>query len=224
MQYTRENRVLCFVHNAKTAGTSILSTAFRDRPDKTFWYAHPGEKDWSECSPEYLSQFDFVGGHLPRAEFDQKITRPKLFMTIVREPVSRAFSLFSYMTSESHHLRSELADKGMLWALENHTIFQEQVFNQQCWMIGGDQSFEAALDAIAANDWILACHEQADRAWLRACLAMGWPASELRRENISQPGYQDRLFDPRIVDILESNNSEDRRLIDFVKKVSEIGA
>jgi hypothetical protein len=208
--------LLCLVHVPKTGGTALLGTlnAILGR-DKVYWIAHDHPRsDWENSSSEDFDRYSVVGGHAEAPHFD-KIRRPKIFLAILREPVERAVSLFSYILTgpDDHHpLRETLRGLSIMEALERCAEFRRQVENFQCTMIGGAPTLSSAVQSLYARDWFIGPLAQLDEIFERVCAEYGWPFARPIRDNVGTPGYPDRYVSEEARAFLSSLNREDHLL------------
>jgi glycosyl transferase family 90 len=209
-----EQPLLCVVHIPKTAGTAIRGTLTSTLgPEKIYWVGDRRPiSHWQTAASTEFDCYAVVGGHVSAASFE-KISGPKAFMAVVREPIRRAISLFDFIKrgpNPNHPLRAELENLSLIEAIETSTGFRGEIANRQCALIGGAPNFSAALRCISEREWFIDCHESVDELWERICKKFGWVPTPLKIENANQrEGYSAEYFTDDVVAALKELNKED---------------
>lgn len=212
---------ICFVHIPKTAGTAIRAAVVEilGGREKVFWLNLSGTlAEFTKATPSEVQKYAIVGGHASASDFEG-VPDPKIFSAVVREPVARAVSLFEYIVrggDTGHRLREELRDLGLRRALEECVSFRDDVTNNQCRMVGGERTFEAARASLLARKWICGTDEAAQWVLDNIARAIGKPSIPLGKNNVGAPGYFERLATPEIVEMIADLNREDAQLYQFV--------
>jgi hypothetical protein len=214
---TVDQPLLCVVHIPKTAGSAIRETLISGLGfDKVYWIGHKRPyAHWDNADGTEFDDFAVVGGHRSAESF-RKIKRPKIFMTVVRDPVWRAISLFNYITrgpDPNHSLRSELEGLSLVEAIEKSEVFRREIENRQCALLGEEPTFSAALHSICRDQWIIDRHENVDKLFGELCDRFGWPKLPLVLDNVAEPGYARRYLSPETTTALTELNQEDYRLV-----------
>jgi hypothetical protein len=112
-------RPLFFLHVPKTAGTSLrelLSTRFARTDILAFNRNDPPQVRSQKLAT--LDQFGFIHGHEPFALVDNFQNRP-FVVTILRNPLERALSVFHYMRRQAPVV-SEALEKGQISSARAH--------------------------------------------------------------------------------------------------------
>jgi hypothetical protein len=215
--------LLCVVHIPKTAGSAIRETFISILGwEKVYWIAHKRPfEHWANSTGSEFDDYAVVGGHSSAAALD-KIKRPKIFMSVVRDPVRRAISLFNYITcgpDPNHGLRKELQGLSLVEAIQTSANFRRDVENRQCALIGGEATFPAALRSICNSEWFIDQHEAVDELFARVCGRFGWPSRPLILDNVGREGYADEhLSDQDTITALKQINQEDGFLVSLFDK------
>lgn len=214
-------KTVCFIHNHKVAGTAIRLAVRENMPGKFYWNGMPKMPcEWGELDSDRLSEVDLVAGHLPRSLFDEKVGGEKVYLYLARNPVRRAVSLFEYITNgwaKRHPWREDLKSNGLMWAIENHDGFRWQAMNDQCRMLSGQPTFDAALASLEDGEWIVDLSHNVQRAWDEACGVMNWPRMTLSRAIEGRSGYFEDLTTPAIIEALSHLNQEDAKLVNYIQ-------
>jgi hypothetical protein len=215
--------LLCVVHIPKTAGSAIRETLISILGwEKVYWIAHKRPfEHWVNSTGSEFDDYAVVGGHANAAAF-HKIKRPKIFLSVIRDPVSRAISLFNYITrgpDPNQGLRKELQGLSLVEAVRTSANLRRHVKNRQCAFIGGQPTFPAALRGLCDRQWFIDRHEAVDELFPRVCMRFGWPARPLVLDNVGREGYADEhLSDQDTITALKEINQEDSRLVSIFDK------
>jgi hypothetical protein len=216
---------LIFVHVPKTAGTSITACLDYHFPNEAIY---PG---WTFARMPYdmaeiraaLAGKRLIRGHFYRG-VSRFVDKNPVWMTILRDPVERVLSLYSYMhTQEWSHpayryplerfitgdmpydLRGD-TENGMCkflaadWINEQYTSPQALSraidFIDRCAMVGITERLDESRDLMAAT--------------------FGWERlKRVVRENVSTQRIQRNEVDPALIDIIRRNNAQDYALYDY---------
>jgi SAM-dependent methyltransferase len=214
--------LLCVVHIPKTAGSAIRETLISTLGwDKVYWISHKRPLGhWTNSSGDEFSNYVVVGGHVSAADFS-KIKRPKIFMSVLRDPVTRAISLFNYIKrgpDTTHGLRNTFQDLSLIEAISSSASFRKDVENRQCALIGGAPTFAAALRSLCENEWFIDHYDVIDKLFVRVCERFDWPVQKLVFDNVGRKGYADQyLADEPTVTLLKQINKEDSLLVSIFR-------
>ncbi len=238
----RENRLLCFVHIPKTAGTSVVDLLRRNYAEAAFsQFVVAGRKDEGGAGKTLASPdqdvrnlidavrrdagaLKVVTGHFPYG-LHRFIDRPVDYVAILREPMARSLSQYYHVMDETRNsaLRRimQAYDFDYERALADGAVLQF-CNDQTRLVIGSDKvildesDLEQAKDIIA-RDYVLVGLQ--DR--LRECIAylarhFGWSTSELPELNIGRKDIPSP--DAKLRALFEDYNRIDRKLFEWVKE------
>ncbi|HEY2481347.1 MAG TPA: hypothetical protein VGI30_04000 [Caulobacteraceae bacterium] len=105
---------IVFLHVPKTAGTSLANMlAAHFAPERIYLPEPYGEL--SSRSADELAAFDFIYGHFDWSQLEA-IPGPKKIVSLLREPVSRALSLYWYWRSYTWSEAEKLGSRGIAYA------------------------------------------------------------------------------------------------------------
>lgn len=224
---------LVFLHIPKAAGTSFRGTVRSVYgPERSFWHGLDADPGMCSYLESMFAQKCFIGGHkalnfYPRAAAN-------LYCSLLREPVARAVSLFSYYTRpDSAFDDAAVARRGqqlqrwltlgidpssIVRSIERCEEFRAEINNHQCaYLSRYNRSFEGALRSITEHDFLVA-----DAANLAALVdelgaMFRWPELPEVRSNMTRAGGHDGILDePGALELIRSLNTEDKRLYDHV--------
>lgn len=101
-----------FLHLPKTAGTSLIEMAKQQFAfDEIFPFTHPNQNFVQ--SPVTMQKYKFFAGHFDYIFVDYFIQRPNIF-TVLRDPVERVLSHFSYWMERYEDLSQDLETASQL--------------------------------------------------------------------------------------------------------------
>lgn len=151
-------RVL-FVHIPKTAGMSLYHALERwAGPGRAIRYPNGGVDDlaaWRDLSQARLDQLRLVSGHLPLHEFRRRDMTGWAPITLLRDPVARTLSTYSYIRGHRSHPWHELVSPMDLDAFLDWFESRPANLDQQCGFITPTRTAETALDVLA-EEFLLA--------------------------------------------------------------------
>jgi len=209
---------IIYLHIPKTAGTSFRLLMIKNYPEDRLWW---NVDDFSGN----LNDYKFIGGHRPYDFYTEHKNPEKLFISVVREPVSRAISLFNYhVNGEDIQQRENMLKMGLVPDSMSATIdlcahFRRQITNDQCRYLSGEGSFDAVLSVFKTESYVIGCLDEVDRFVEELALKFSWPNRELPRVYTGDHNYESEYFkDVELVKKIRDLNVEDQRLYEFVKE------
>ena len=153
--------MIYFIHIPKTAGTSLLHCFLQLGEGAVLWHAPTIEFGSSlpkaPCdilaSDSVRSHFKIYGGHFGLSEILPYVTEEDLIVSVVREPIVRAFSLYNHIqvNDPSHPLHGVIKDRSIMEATQVNAEFASQVSDMQCWQVSGHKDFRKAKAVITKN-------------------------------------------------------------------------
>jgi hypothetical protein len=162
-------------------------------------------------------------------------TLDTLFCSMIRDPVERAASLFSYYTdidaasdSAGEKLRRELTGHwrslgmdptSLVRSLEKCPDFRRQVADHQCaYLSTRGQTFDGVRNTLSARNVVLGTMEQHEAFITLFSDQYRWPRLNMPIANASKrESIESILREPGAVELVESLCAEDRKLFDFVR-------
>ena len=135
------------------AATSSLSQAIVDSTLKHVSF-HSDQQDLHAL----IRSNDVISGHVGYGDIVPKLhgLRP-IFISVVREPLSRTVSLYRQALDEDNHpCREDVLGRTLYEALEREGIFYEWVYNSQCKFLSNTLSFERTKQVLEEELYIVA--------------------------------------------------------------------
>ena len=162
-----EGPKVIFVHTPKTAGMSLYEALEAwATPERSLRYARGGREDWERhrrLTDEDIEQLRLIAGHIGFSAFeDDSRFDDWNVITVVRDPVRRILSLYSYAIGSKSHPWHELVAGG---DLEDYLDFlAKDGFNtdSQCQMICGSKRSDRAFDVLESRFFAAASIENLD--------------------------------------------------------------
>jgi hypothetical protein len=219
---------LWYVHIPKTAGTAIRNGFSWVFGERFFW--HPvteGLEDQSGSvfnaireNPNFFDYFDFGGGHLSKDLIPVlKASRKVVFITLLRDPIERALSLYFYAQNQpSHDAHGEVRNRTLWEALQLKDIYYHHVYLEQIRYLCGDRDIDACEKAMSENSYVLGKTSKISSFLIHLHEKFGIPIPEVGRTNESPAGYIDRIsgqarFDDAL-ELIHRVNEPERQLIE----------
>lgn len=223
---------LIYLHIPKSGGTS-QRLAFYDvyGEENVFWHGIDNDSDGSNYTNDQLEDFTVVGGHRPISYYPSDLRA--LYVSVVREPISRAVSLYSYYAkpdfAEPHFVKARkkvfrlwqergLDSESLVNSLEKCPEFRREVQNFQCrYLSRYENSFQGVMKTLEDNDAIIA--DVGSTAKMNSYLSslLEWGAFRERRANRSlEDTHELILQEAGAAEALGELLGEDELLYDYV--------
>jgi hypothetical protein len=157
---TASDRKILFVHIPRTAGISLNRALERwASPHRSLRYAYGGEADWIRyraLPDDQMGRLKLLSGHLGFEGFKQKSLEGWDPITVLREPVQRTLSRYTFVRgSPGHPWYQRVAnmdlDTFLDWVAEN-----PYSFDSQCQSISGGRDASVAFETLRSA-FFLAC-------------------------------------------------------------------
>lgn len=191
-------RLLCFVHVPKAAGTSFKNVLWRVY-GRSFWGYHKRLSDYTpeSVTPAQAKNILALGGHFPygfHSAFGQELGpdgvfagREVLYVSVVRNPVDRLLSYFRFVRSfPAHRLHDETKHMDCE-TFFNHMI---EIGNRECTgslqaaMVAGQGVHpREAVDLVDEKFLAVAPVENVGEMISALSSALDWPAVEAAHKN-----------------------------------------
>jgi hypothetical protein len=219
--------MIFFIHIPKNAGTSLLNCFQSLAGRSLLWYAAGRDLEHAlpkaPCDilaePETRERFKMYGGHFGLAQIKPYLRPDDLVLSVVRDPVLRAYSFYNHVTvnDKGHRLRPLTLGVPIIQASMRSSVFLDQISNHQCWFISGAQKFSSARQVVEENRVKVFPVTQAQSVVDLAAQALGVAEPpKLGSLNESQkPGYLSEMTDEER-GFLTGINIEDQRFYNYV--------
>ncbi len=150
---------LLFVHVPKTAGMSLYHALERwAGPDRAIRFPNGGPGDlaaWLELPRARLEQLRLVSGHLPLHDFRKRELSGWMPITLLRDPVARTLSTYSYIRGQRRHPWHGLVSSMDLEEFLDWFEGRPANLDQQCGFITPERTAEAAF-RVLTEEFLLA--------------------------------------------------------------------
>jgi hypothetical protein len=196
--------LVVFLHIMKTGGRSFEASVESILGENLYWHRiverQPIKRDVRRdfaASPTAFAYLPFVGGHFAydAAEFS-KIDRPVIYISNMRDSVSRAISLYNFAKSRPQNpMHKDLSTRTLYRALREVKRFRRGIFNAQLRSIFGSQwryDDKTLRRHLETERLVVGKLEHLDRFITFVCgTLLGHPEIEIPRRNVASSGYQE---------------------------------
>lgn len=208
------------LHIPKCAGTSFAQLAIINDRDNVFFLREGGFQE------SWYKDKSMIGGHRP-INFYEASRNNNLFVSIIRDPVERVVSLFNYykyvdINNFDLRIQQGFNPDDIMETIDKSGFMTQFVDNVQCRYLSAHNNFEDTKSIIKRNKMILATLENINQWSGIIADEAGWKNNKLPVLNKGISGIESHSFDDEILQYLESHNSEDLRLFQYVKEKSII--
>jgi hypothetical protein len=223
-EVVEENDLIAFLHGQRTAGSNfrrqVLAQAFSENQVYASQY-RDSWKQWKDLDFEELGGFRAFVGHCDYG--NKEMFRKVHFITLLRHPVYRFFSLYYYSKKREDSRYNELAVKYDLkdffqQLITSSTSGYNYFNNALCRRISGQPNFEATLKCIEERYLAIGCTERMSSfaKWVAGLLG----DEELEMESVEsdREKYAHLLDNQDIIDMILRHNQEDEKLFKYMNE------
>ena len=214
--------LIVFFHIPKTAGTSFRHYIYNELgKEKVFWHGEPDyglignvEKD---KGVSYFDRFDFIGGHFGfNNPVIKQIKRPKIFISVVREPHEQLISHFNYISKFPKH--ALFSEKSLEETLKAKSRFRKASTSMQCKMLTGKTEASKAIKSIISNPFLIGNLKHMDIFIEKLRLLFGFEGEQLRKSNTGSKDYKSQ-YSHIDKELIQSIISEDEKIVNYVGNI-----
>lgn len=215
---------LIFLHIAKVFGSSFINVLKENYYSK---FARIYDEHFFSSDNRLLNAKS-IGGHIRYSQICKKL-KNSLYITAVREPCSRAFSLFQHWRScpdfaplksgEPRTYPWYFNENSLMDTLQKSTVAQNFLDNDQCHVISGHRTFDAVCEVWEKENFIIGCFDY-PQDFIEICASLlNWNNKTLPKINISTKlNYSKNIsMEKGINELLIERNQEDMKLYNYVK-------
>lgn len=215
---------LIYLHIEKSAGTSQRALLYNNYGKaNVFW--HGLNSNVSEnINYSGIDNVHVIGGHINYTAFSHNPHR-LLFSSVVREPVSRAVSLFHYHINhpeQEHRIiwyKQGLDPANFIKSVEKCKAFRNSISNSQCVRLSGKPNFEEVMKTITRENFVIGFFDNLERFNRTLATILHWKNYSLSKHNVGRPNYQEGILQELgVIDIIRELNLEDEKLYNFIKQ------
>lgn len=213
-----EDALIAFFHGQRTGGSALRHILARGiGTDKVFATQYAGEfEHWHKIKPETLLGLRVFAGHSNYSQVD--LGREQRYISLVRHPVYRVFSIFYYCKRyDTHALHPFTNNATMAEFYESARKRSPSYFdNVQCRRISGEMKIGPAMKALEDHMWAIGATEKLNNFtdWLL-------PKLGAEKEDVPDLGsdaekYAKELKNTDLVERILNDNREDLQLFEYL--------
>lgn len=214
---------LVYIHCEKSAGTSQRSLFVKNYGrEKIFWHGLDHKK-YPDGSYKDIENYLIFGGHISYLDLTS-ISNRCLFTSVIREPISRAVSLYHYFCENApEEQRLQWIEKGldktsMLRTIEKVPGFRKQITNMQCYRLSGKKDFDMTREILSTDNFLVGHFGNLEAFNARLGEILDWKHTSLGQHNTAKRSdYQSEILsEPHLRDLILELNQEDAKLYEFI--------
>lgn len=220
---------LLFLHIPKTAGSSLRTMLLANTRRHVRIIEPIAElSELRDLSLEERSRLELVEGHFYFG-IHELIPRPCVYLTMLREPIDRLLSLYSFIRGwEGHHLHQDMKESSIGACIRRRlTIEFDNFMVRQLTSLRhidvpfGGVTREMLVEAKAHLDGIalLGLTEEFSRSMNYFARALGWKAPDEPRENASPVRIRLKDISSQDAESLRESNRFDIELYEYAKEL-----
>lgn len=203
------------MHIPKTAGMSLYQALERwAGRDRALRFPNGGPEDlarWLEVPQERVDELRLISGHLPLHHFRLRDMAGWAPITLLRDPVARTLSTYSYIRGQRSHPWHELVSGMDLERFLDWFEGRPANLDQQCGFIAPDGTADAAF-RVLQEEFLLAGTVERLRAFDEALSAALGSTIRTPRRNRSRHPIDPATLPPTTVARIRAMHPEDRIL------------
>jgi hypothetical protein len=214
---------LVFLHVPKTGGTALGAFAKSHFPPEEIAVV-ANERN---LVPAMLEK-RYFSGHVGAHVLDG-LAQPAVTLTVLREPVERALSEYSYRRTAKPHPDTpadEVAEfyRAQAWTIEEYA--RQGTGNAVTTMLGGENGSDAERLARARERLlrleVVGVHERLWEAAVMLCLRMGWTfPGEIAPANVTSDRIREADVQPEVIEAIRARDHLDVRLYAFANELAQ---
>lgn len=216
---------ILYVHIPKTAGTSVY-TALKwwATAARSIRFTNGGEdlEPYLALPAETIANARVIGGHLWYPDFLRRDLAGFSAVTLVRDPVARALSAYTFIREEpTHPWRDQVLAMDLDGFLDWYATIPQAV-DEQCRFICGEPDAELAWTWLTTRFALAATVEQMPGFLDGLCRLVGSRLEPLER-NRSQHPIDPTTLGPETLARIEALGPQDRILVERVRAAGFVG-
>lgn len=216
-----KNPLIVFFHAQRTAGTTLKDIFKSEYGEEKVYYQRTVKdfKSWKDLKEQELSKYKVYGAHHNFSNTQTTTKRPHFYLSIIRDPIERAVSLYNYLKTRPEHKLHELAVNEDLATFYRKAIkiSPDYVSNVQTLRICGQKDFKEAVKTIEDHFSLVAPFERIDEAISGLENFFKFDNKGLFKKRDTKTAACDSL-DEDALEIIQEVNKVDIRLYEFVKE------
>lgn len=230
----RSRYTIIFAHMPKAAGISLNVVMRKQYPSDSVLEIDPHVHrkirygNLMNMPLRQTLQLKAVSGH-ELFEIHEWIPNPFIYITVLRDPVERVLSFYSYiLSSPTHHMHNEMVSTNM--SLDDFLSWQRsagEVMNLQCKLLSSKypyrESHMPTVFAKAKNNletyFLVGLTEQLGEALDLFTKVFHWNNVTIERENVTPNRIHRKDVSPSVIQKIEQANEYDMELYEIGKRL-----
>ena len=217
--------VLVFTHIPKAAGTTLVDIIRSEFGERQILNRHKlNEAEWTAQLRKIEPGIRVIVGHA-RYGVHREVARPCRYFTVLRDPVERAISLYSYIRSTPAHVRHAEVISGKM-GIAGYARQKRDI--QTKYLAGLAASGSEAIDAgelarakhhLESEYAAFGLSEEFAKSVLLFTRAFGWKLRGYRSQNVTPNRLAQAELAPELLDEIRAANPLDLQLYDFAREL-----
>ena len=216
IQQRLSSKILIFPHIPKTAGTTLRSVILSQYSKEKVYLLKVSQTPLEaaqKISEDDQKRVHCYIGHMPYG-LHQYLSKPAIYITLIREPVDRIISMYYFIREEpAHRLHNELLSKDM--SLEDFVLSRNCPRNEQVKKIAGSMAGSAkeimdwAYQNISNQFLAVGTQENFDDFLQVLQKILGWKNQSYTKQKVTQNRKNKREVSQELIEIIKERNGMD---------------
>lgn len=227
---TRDRECLIFLHIPKAAGTTLHRIIQHQYSEAVTFTIDGGNvyesiRGFKRLPQTRRDEFDCLKGHMPFG-LHEYLSRPCVYVTLLRDPVERMISHYYYVVRTSHHyLHQEVLSRGMTLEDYVRSDISTELENGQTKLIAGNEIdpppnlLDLAKRNIREHFVVAGLAERFDEALILMQRRLGWSQVYYTPKNVTAHRPSKSEVSKSTLRMIESRNEKDLELYDFARRL-----
>jgi hypothetical protein len=219
---TAVDPLIVFFHAQRTAGTTLKDIFKKEYGDEQVYYQRTVDdfKPWKDLTDQDLQDYKVYGAHDNFSDENLSQSRARFYISVIRDPIERAKSLYNYLKTRPEHKLHQLAMDQDIYEFykKAYEISPNYVSDVQTLRVCGKKDFDYAKNIIEKHFSLLAPFEKIDEIvkileeFFEFRKKGGFKKKEVNPNSLSD-------LDEKTIKLIEEINKEDIKLYNYIKEL-----